>query len=159
MLKKPSVFFDFLGVCPSRTSLLGLPYAPRPQRRLSLPSQRGAYGKPGRLVRLGQTPKKSKNAYLFQHLGWINHCVTRLWSAKHSRTTMFFWHFRVSTRNALKPSSFLTFRLCCNYGQGCSRRRSRKGCPLREAKALTISSSAPRREHPLPLRLLLHSWP
>ena len=45
------------------------------------------------------------------------------------------------------------------YGQECSRRRSRKGCPLQEAKALTISSSAHRREHPLPLRLLLHSWP
>ena len=61
-VEKATRLFDFLGVCPSRTSLLGLPYAPRPQRRLSLPSQRGAYGKPGRLVRLGQTPKKSKNA-------------------------------------------------------------------------------------------------
>ena len=38
----------------------------------------------------------------------------------------------------------MTFRLCCNYCQGCSRRRSRKRCPLQEAKALTISSSAHR---------------
>ena len=89
MLKKLSVFW-FLEACPSRTSLLGLPYAPRPQRRHSLPSQRGAYGKPGRLVRLGQTPKKSKNAWLFQHSGWTNHCVIRLWFAKHSRTIVFF---------------------------------------------------------------------
>ena len=64
-IEKAKRFFDFLGACPSRTSLLGLPYAPRPQRRHSLPSQRGAYGKPGRLVRLGQTPKKSTKTHGF----------------------------------------------------------------------------------------------
>ena len=105
------------------------------------------------------TWKNFQKVKLFQHLVQLIVLFPDYGLQNHPEPLWLFDIFVSAQEMLLKRLGFLTFRLCCNYGQGCSRRRSRKGCPLQEAKALTISSSAPRRGHPLPLRLLLHSGP